>query len=71
MQEFEEKAKDSLAAGVPRVWVIDPELILIRSFFPDGSSQVYTDNMPIVDELLPGLELTTRQIFEEAELIID
>ena len=69
MKEFEEKAQDYLAAGVPRVWVIDPELILIRSFFPDGSSQVYTDSMLIVDELLPGLELTTRQIFEEAQLI--
>ena len=69
MKEFEEKAQDYLAAGVPRVWVIDPELILIRSFFADGSSQVYTDSMLIVDELLPGLELTNRQIFEEAQLI--
>jgi len=69
MQEFEEKAEDYLAARVPRVWVIDPEVILIRSFLTDGSSQIYTDNMLIVDELLPGLELTTRQIFEEAQLI--
>ncbi len=69
MKEFEDKAKDYLAAGVLRVWVVDPEVISIRVFLPDGSSQVYTDNTPIVDELLPGLELTTRQVFEEAELI--
>ena len=59
MQEFEEKAKDYFAARVTRVWVIDPEVILIRSFLTDGPSQIYTDNMLIVDELLPGLELTT------------
>ena len=47
----------------------DPQVILIRSFLTDSYSQIYTDNMLIVDELLPGLELTTRQIFEEAQLI--
>jgi Uma2 family endonuclease len=58
-----------LTAGVSRVWVVDPELIIIRVFFADGSSQVYTGNMPIIDELFTGLDLTTQRIFEEAELI--
>lgn len=69
IKEFEDKAKDYFAAGVSRVWVVDPESISIRVFFPDGTSKVYTDTMPIVDTLLSGLELTTRQIFEEAELL--
>ena len=68
-KEFEEKAKDYLAAGVSIVWVVDPEAMSIRVFLPDGSSQVYTDNLLIVNPLLPGLELTTRQVFEEADLI--
>lgn len=68
MKEFEDKAKDYFVAGVSRVWVVDPEGISIRVFFPDGFSQVYRDTTSIVDALLPGLELTTRQVFEEAEL---
>lgn len=69
IKQLENKAKDYLAAGVSRVWVVDPEVINIRVFLPDGTSQVYTDNIPIVDTLLPGLQLTTKQVFEEAELI--
>ncbi len=69
MGEFEDKAEDYLAAGVLRVWVVDPEAMNIRVFFPDGTVTLYTDDMPSLDQLLPGLELTTRQIFEEAELI--
>lgn len=69
MKEFEDKAKDYFAAGVSRVWVVDPEAISIRVFFSDASSQIYMDTTPIVDLLLPGLELTTIQVFEEAELI--
>lgn len=69
MKEFEDKAKDYFAAGVSRVWVVDPESISIRVFFPDGTSKVYIDTMPIVDNLFSGLELTTKQIFEEADLL--
>jgi hypothetical protein len=52
------------AISVAGLWKIG-----IRSFLTDGSSQIYTDNMLIVDEVLPNLELTSRRIFEEAELI--
>ena len=66
---FEDKAKDYFNAGVSRVWVVDPKTISITAFFPDGTRQLYTDAMPIVDVLLPGLELTPQSIFEEAELL--
>jgi Uma2 family endonuclease len=69
LKEFEDKAKDYFDAGILRVWVVDPEAINIRVFFTDGGSQLYTDTTPILDTLLPGLELTPRQIFEKAELI--
>lgn len=69
IKEFADKAKNYFDAGVLRVWIIDPETISIRVFYPDGPSQIYTDITPILDTLLPGLELTPRQVFEEAELI--
>lgn len=68
IKEFEGKAKDYFNAGVLRVWVVDPEVISIRVFYPDGS-QLYTDTTSITDTLLPGLELTVIQVFAEAELI--
>jgi Uma2 family endonuclease len=69
IKEFADKAKDYFDAGVSRVWVVDPEQMNIRVFFSAELSQVYTNSMLIVDDLLPGLELTVRQIFAEAELI--
>ena len=70
LKEFEEKAEDYFASGVLRVWVVEEaESISIRAFFPSGKVILYTDTMLIVDTLLPGLELTTRQIFESAELL--
>ncbi len=69
MGEFEEKARDYLNAGVRRVWVVDPEGISITVFFADGTRSLYADNTKIIDTLLPGLELSTQLIFEEAELL--
>lgn len=68
MEEFEEKARDYLHAGVTRVWVVDPEAISITVFFCDGTRLLYTGNTKIIDTLLPGLELSPQLIFEEAEL---
>ncbi len=69
MKEFEEKARDYLKAGVARVWVVDPEGISITVFFPDGTCELYAGNTKIIDSLLPGLDLSTQLIFEEAELL--
>lgn len=63
------KAQDYLNAGVLRVWVVDPEVMDIAVFFPDGSRQLYRGDTKIVDALLPGLELTPHLVFEEAELL--
>ena len=69
MSEFEDKAKDYFAAGVLRVWVVDPEAISITVFFPDGTRSLYRGDTKIIDTLLPGLELSPQLIFEEAELL--
>ncbi|MBV8887343.1 MAG: Uma2 family endonuclease [Chroococcidiopsidaceae cyanobacterium CP_BM_RX_35] len=83
LKEFEDKAKDYLAAGVLRVWVIDPEPMTLRVFQleelvttdnracgePTGNVLFYSASTKIVDSAFPGLEFTLKQVFEEAELI--
>lgn len=68
-EELAQKAQDYLKAGVLRVWIIDPEVVDITVFFPDGTRQLYTGDTKIVDALLPGLELSPQLVFEEAELL--
>lgn len=68
-RQFADKAKDYFKAGVERVWIVDPEAISIQIFFTIDSSQLYTNDMSITDDLFPGLKLTVTEIFEEAGLI--
>ncbi len=68
-KQLADKALDYIKAGVLRVWVIDPETFSITVFSPDGVSKQLSGDTKIVDTLLPGLELTPKVIFEEAELL--
>ncbi|WP_218081903.1 Uma2 family endonuclease [Anthocerotibacter panamensis] len=69
IQEFENKAQDYFAAGVLRMWLVEPDALFLQVFFPDRPSQIYTGDIPITDPLFPGLSLSIKEIFEEAELL--
>lgn len=66
--ELAEKATDYLAAGVTRVWVIDSQARNITIFYPDAPPQTERGAAFLSDPLLPGLELTPQQIFQQAGL---
>jgi Uma2 family endonuclease len=57
------KASDYLAAGVIRVWVVDPREQSITVFYPDASPQTYTGDRFLTDPVLPDLQLTAQQVF--------
>ncbi len=69
LKDFEDKAQDYFNAGVLRVWVVDPEDGSINVLFGDRENIRYEGDVKIVDSLLPGLELSPKQIFAEADLI--
>ncbi|MBD0346584.1 MAG: Uma2 family endonuclease, partial [Coleofasciculus sp. Co-bin14] len=66
--EMTEKATDYLTAGVSRVWVVDSRAKSITVFIPNALPKTYRGNTAISDSLLPGLTLTTQQVFQQAGL---
>ena len=63
-----EKASDYLAAGIPRVWVIDPQARTITVFYPDAPPQTKRGTASLSDALLEGLTLTPQQVWQQAKL---
>ena len=63
-----EKASDYLAAGIPRVWVIDPQARTITVFYPDAPPQTKRGTASLTDTLLEGLTLTPQQVWQQAGL---
>ena len=66
--DLAEKATDYLQAGVDRVWLVDTKSQSITVFYPDTLLETFRGNSKISDNLLPELEITPEQIFQQAGL---
>lgn len=61
-----EKATDYLAAGVLRVWVVDPQSQSITVFAPNTLPVTYRGDRILTDGLFPEFSLTARSLFISA-----
>lgn len=68
LKTLERKAGDYLAAGVDRVWVVEPEGRTVAVFAPDGGKRVLTGTESLGDDRFPDLKTTPKRIFQKAEL---
>ncbi len=66
--DLAEKATDYLQAGVSRVWLIDTHTQSITIFYPDTVPKIVKGTTAITDDLLPELNLTPQEIFQQAGL---
>lgn len=63
---MEDKLDEYLAAGVGRVWIVNPDRRTIRIYKSDGTTQLFREQDVIRDDpLLPGFELVVGGAFPE------
>lgn len=66
--EVERKAREYLAAGVRRVWVINPDLRTVRIYRPDHPLVELDEDKTLADEeVLPGFQVPVRALFQQPE----
>jgi Uma2 family endonuclease len=62
--EIYDKLEEYLDAGVPLVWIVNPERRTIRVYRNDGTTHLYRGQDAIENEpLLPGFRLVTADVF--------
>ncbi|UFP95949.1 Uma2 family endonuclease [Gloeobacter morelensis] len=66
--ELTAKATDYLAAGIDRVWIVDPRARSITIFLPDRAPLTLAGEETFDDPLLPGLALSPAALFDRARL---
>jgi Uma2 family endonuclease len=64
-----EKTTDYLAAGVARVWVVDPRAKTITVFAPATLPITYRGDRTLSDDHFPDLSITPQSLFEQAGLL--
>ncbi|MEM9510190.1 MAG: Uma2 family endonuclease [Cyanobacteria bacterium P01_E01_bin.35] len=67
--DLAEKATDYLKVGVARVWLIDTKSQSLTIFYPDTLPKTFRGDSIITDDLLPEVEITPQQIFQQAGLV--
>lgn len=62
--ELDEKLDEYLAAGIPLVWIVNPDIQTIRLYRADGTTNVYRAGDVIEGEaVLPNFKLVVKDIF--------
>ncbi len=62
--ELEEKLEEYIASGVKLIWVIHPELKIVRVYRPDGSTTpLKYDDTLTGDDVVPGFKCKVSEMF--------
>ncbi|OZH55847.1 hypothetical protein AFK68_01960 [Hydrocoleum sp. CS-953] len=67
--DLSEKATDYLNAGVLRIWIVDSQAKSITILYPDAPPKTKRGEELLGDEILPELEITVEQVFQQAGLV--
>jgi Uma2 family endonuclease len=65
IEDIHEKIRAFLAAGVPLVWIIDPELRTVTVHRPGARPQLFNEDQELTAEPhLPGFRVPVKRLFE-------